>query len=184
MSITKFSNISSIYNDNLDALVDYAIHLGFDEQIAMDAIHDLFYKLCIRKYVSDKSENIQFYLFRSLRNRLIDIYRTQKKHFEFNSNKGVEMINLPFQLEITIEDKIIMKEDRDEINKKIKKVLSTLTHRQREIIYLRYLYEYSYEEIAKIMQISIESSRNLMSRTLNRLKNNSLHNFILIQFLY
>ena len=43
----------------------YALHMGFDEQTAMDAIHDLFYKLCLREPTIDKYENLRFYLFRS-----------------------------------------------------------------------------------------------------------------------
>jgi RNA polymerase sigma factor (sigma-70 family) len=63
-----------------------------------------------------------------------------------------------------------MKEDAEEISQKIENVLGRLTNRQREIIYLRYIQEQSYEEIAGIMQISIESSRNLLSKTLTKLK--------------
>ena len=55
-------NISSIYKDHLDALYAYALHMGFDEQTAMDAIHDLFYKLCQRKTSIDNYKNLRFYL--------------------------------------------------------------------------------------------------------------------------
>ena len=45
----NFSDIASIYDEYLNNLYSYAIHLGFDEQTAMDAIHDIFYKLCINQ---------------------------------------------------------------------------------------------------------------------------------------
>ncbi len=78
---------------------------------------------------------------------------------------------------------MIMEEDREEIRLTIEKVLSGLTNRQREIIFLRYIQEYSYEEIAAIMQISVESSRNLLSRTLSRLKESPLPISIIIAFI-
>lgn len=45
MAVVQLANISSTYKDHLDALYAYALHMGFDEQTAMDAIHDVFYKL-------------------------------------------------------------------------------------------------------------------------------------------
>ena len=76
MPSIKFSHIASTYNKYLDSLYAYALHLGFDEESAMDAIHDLFYKLCTKHASLDEIQNLKFYLFRSLRNRLIDHKRS------------------------------------------------------------------------------------------------------------
>ena len=81
---------------------------------------------------------------------------------------------LPFQLNVTVEDEFIMKEDSEEIRQKVENVLNRLTHRQREVIYLRYIQECSYEEISDIMQISIAASRNLVSKSVTKLKESSL----------
>lgn len=166
----KFSNISSAYNEYLDMLYSYSLYLGFDEQIAMDAIHDVFYKLCTRHSSLDEISNLKSYLFRSLRNRLIDIKRTNREDIGFFNSEDETYEILPFQLHITIEDELIMKEDAEEISQKIKNLLNQLTDRQREAIYLRYIKEMSYEEIAKIMHISIEACRNLISKAISRMK--------------
>lgn len=81
---------------------------------------------------------------------------------------------LPFQLNVTVEDELIMKEESEEIRQKVESVLNRLTQRQREIIYLRYIQECSYEEISDIMQISIAASRNLVSKSVTKLKESSL----------
>lgn len=47
MSTIQFSHIAITYNQYLDSLYAYALHLGFDDHTCMDAIHDVFYKLCI-----------------------------------------------------------------------------------------------------------------------------------------
>jgi len=78
--------------------------------------------------------------------------------------------NLPFQLHVTMEDEYIQKEDSEEISRKVENVLNRLSHRQREIIFLRYIQECSYDEISEIMQISVAASRNLVNRSLKRLK--------------
>lgn len=180
----QFANISSTYKDHLDALYTYALHMGFDEQTAMDAIHDLFYKLCLREPSIDKYENLRFYLFRSLRNRLIDIHRSQREFTGLAVDEQEVKGDLPFHLQVTVEDMIILEEEKEAIRRKVEYVLEGLTHRQREIIFLRYIHEYSYEEIAEIMQISVESCRNLLSRTITRLKESHLPLWLIIFLLH
>ncbi len=170
----QFSNIASTYNEYLDTLYSYALHLGFDDPTAMDAIHDVFYKLCTHHSSLNEISNLKSYLFRSLRNRLIDIRRTNRENTIPLALQDEIQDILPFQLHATIEDELIMKEDAEEIRQKVENVLNRLTNRQREIIYLRYIQEQSYEEIAEIMHISVESGRNLISKTLTKLKESTL----------
>lgn len=170
----QFSNIASTYNEYLDTLYSYALHLGFDEQTAMDAIHDVFYKLCTHHSSLNEINNLKSYLFRSLRNRLIDIKRINREDTTPFTGQDDGSEALPFQLHVTIEDELIMKEDAEEIRLKIENVLNRLTDRQREIVYLRYIREQSYEEIAEIMQISVAACRNLISKSITKLKDSSL----------
>lgn len=170
MSTNKFSHIASTYNEYLDCLYDYALHLGFDEQTSMDAIHDIFYKLCVNNSRLDEISNLKFYLFRSLRNRLIDLKRTKSEIPDNFSAEELICEHLPFKLNVTVEDELIEKEESEEISRRVENVLNRMTQRQREIIYLRYIQECSYEEISKIMQISIAASRNLVSKSLTKSK--------------
>lgn len=178
----QFSNIASTYNEYLDTLYSYALHLGFDEQTAMDAIHDVFYKFCTQHSSLNEIHNLKSYLFRSLRNRLIDMKRTNREDTALLSTQDETQEVLPFQLHVTIEDELIMEEDAEEIRQKVENVLNRLTDRQREIVYLRYIREQSYEEIAEIMQISVAACRNLISKSITRLKDSTLP--IILFFLF
>lgn len=184
MPLIQIANISTTYRDHLDALYAYALHMGFDEQTAMDAIHDLFYKLCTRDTSIDNYENLRFYLFRSLRNRLIDLRRSRREFMSLEVNEQSDVADPPFHLEVTVEDIMILEEEKEAIRKKVEYMLEGLTHRQREIIFLRYIHEYSYEEIAVIMEISVESCRNLLSRTITRLKESHLPLWLIIFLLH
>ncbi len=174
MSAIKFSHITSAYNEYLDSLYSYALNLGFDEQTAMDAIHDVFYKVCIHHSSLNEIVSFKSYLFRALRNRLIDIKRTNKKEIAPITDEDDVVELLPFQLHVTVEDALIKREDAEEIRLKVENVLDRLTDRQREIVYLRYIREYSYEEIAEIMQISVPACRNLISKSITKLKDSPL----------
>lgn len=167
------SFISYLYREYSDDLFSYAVHLGFDENSAMDAIHDVFYKLCARKIAVEKISNPQFYLFKALKNRLLDMCRT-KREYESPFNDEAERIGeMPFNLSVTIEDTLIEEEDMKEIRSVIEKMLNRLTDRQREAIYLRYIKEYDYEKVAELMRISIESCRNLISKSLKKMRDSS-----------
>lgn len=172
--MTHSIDISSVYNEFSDNLYAYARHLGFDDDTAMDAIHDVFYKLCINYKTLDKLENTKFYLFRALKNRLIDIQRTNREFAGTLSQEVFLYENITFEFNVSIEDEWIEQEDVAAIKERVEQVLSSLTNRQREIIYLRYIHEYNYDQIAQLMNISVESARNLISKSLTKLKSSTL----------
>ena len=167
-------DISTIYIEYGDDLFSYARHLGFDKDTAMDAVHDLFYKLILDSNIYKNRDNLKFYLFRILKNRLIDIQRG------YRENAGLELSdheisdNMSFTLKVSVEDEFIEKEEKEEIKAEVQEILNSLTDRQREIVYLRYIHEYSYEEISELMQISVVSCRNLISKAMTKLKDSSI----------
>lgn len=178
----KNKNITQLYNEYNDDLFSYGKHLGFEDDIIMDAIHDVFYKLCSSNKSFENIENPKYYLFRALKNRLTDIYWSSKE-LQIESepiNENKEFDDCPFHMNVTVEDEIIEEEYLNEIGQKIETMLSCLTNRQREAVYFRYIHEYDYQEIADIMQISVEACRNLISKSLDRLKKLSLTAIVFI----
>lgn len=151
----------------------------------MDAIHDVFYKVCSSSRTLDEIDNPKSYLLRALKNRLIDIYRSSKdlqnETEPIDDNKNQD--DITFKIHITVEDEIIQEEHLNEIRQKIELMLANLTNRQREAIYFRYIHEYEYKEIADIMQISVEACRNLISKSLEKLKTITLSILILAYFI-
>ncbi len=161
--------LEKIYNNHVDDLYTYALYLGFDKEMVMDAIHDVFCKLAEKYEVLDEVVNIKFFLFRSLKNRLIDIYKSKKEYFEIDSN--VEKHNkLSFNFVVNIDDEIINKEDGEIVRRQITEMLDSLTDKQREVIYLRYIQEYEYAQIAEILNISIHGCRKLVSKSILSLR--------------
>ena len=54
--------------------------------------------------------------------------------------------------------------------KKLEKAIKLLSSRQKEAIYLRFIRDLSYEEIGEVLGINYQSSKNLVSRTLIKLR--------------
>ena len=74
--------VDSLYKDYVDDLFSYALGFGFDKQTAMDAIHDVFCRVCIREREVQEIQNPKFYLLRALRNQLIDTYKLKRNYSE------------------------------------------------------------------------------------------------------
>ena len=153
-----------IYNKYIDPLLSYGLGLGFNEEILKDAIQDVFIKLYSHRRQLKEVKNLKFYLFRSLKNRLLDLHKSSVEMCK------VEDYCFHFALQTTALDNLIEKEDNDIMHERIEHFLSSLTDRQRECIYLRFFNEMEYEDIAKLLNITTHASRKLISRAIKKIR--------------
>lgn len=159
--------LSSLYNRYVNTLYTYGVGLGFSQDICMDAIHDVFCKLAlnesrVEKLISEGRE--KFYLFCCLKNRLIDISRREGRTDKLDSKTSVS------GFEISIEESITDEEERKKLKAKVEELMSELTSSQKEAVYLRYMQEMSYEEIAQLLNITPESVRKNIFRAMNKMR--------------
>ena len=104
--------VDSLYKDYVDDLFSYALGFGFDKQAAMDAIHDVFCRVCIREKDVQEIQNPKFYLLRALRNQLIDTYKLKRNYSEVLTGEITD--ELPYRIKITVEDEMIAAEEQAE----------------------------------------------------------------------
>lgn len=168
--MSKENNIENIYNLYVDDLFTYGTYLGFEKEVVKDAIHDVFYKFVSDKIKIEDISNPKFYLFRSLKNRLYDIHKSSKAHIGIDEIHIIETPNLPFNFAVNFENAFIEKEEQVRLKAEIENMLDSLTDRQREVIYLRYIQEYDYAQIAELLKISIHGCRKLVSKAMASLR--------------
>ena len=160
-------NIASIYNRYVDDLYTYALYLGFEKEVIMDAIHDVFCKFAASEKLLQDVSDLKFYLFKSLKNRLYDIYKARKEYAELSA---IDLQETPFNIQVTIEERLIGQEEQQQIKNQLAEMLESLTERQREIVYLRYVQEYDYEQISELLNISVHGCRKLLSKAMQNLR--------------
>ena len=160
-------SIASIYNRYVDDLHTYALYLGFEKGIIMDAIHDVFCKFAADERRLQDVSNLKFYLFKSLKNRLYDLYKMRKEHIELSA---IDLQETPFNIQVTIEERLIGQEEQQQIKNQLAEMLKSLTERQREIVYLRYVQEYDYAQISELLNISVHGCRKLLSKAMQNLR--------------
>lgn len=166
--VKREKDIASIYTLYVDDLFTYGCYLGFAREIVKDAIHDIFIKITTDSDKLDNISNIKFYLFRSLKNRLLDIHKNQREHIDL---ENIDLLReIPFNIQVNVEDLMIEEEEQMQIKTGIEQMLNSLTDRQREIIYLRYVQGYDYPQIAELLQISVHGCRKLVSKAILSLR--------------
>jgi len=158
---------SSLYMEHVNDLFNYGVSMGFSDQICKDAIHDVFCALYTNDKKLDGITNIKYYLFSSLKNRLIDIYRSSRKI------NILDVKELPFVIEVSILDSIIADDERAILKANVEKLMEQLTDRQHEAVYLRYMQELSYEEIGLLLDMTPESVRKLVHRGIEKMRSHA-----------
>lgn len=169
---------SEIYTLYIDTMYTYGISLSFDKSRVEDAIQDVFYQLYQNKSKLSQQINIKYYLLCSLKHKMLD-YCKKDRFLSFTDTVS----SLDFNIKLSIEDEFIDEEDRKMIDSRINEYFKCLTNQQREAIYLRYIQELEYEEIARILNCNKDYARKLVSRSIEKIKQNYSF-FIFVILLY
>lgn len=157
------SAFSLLYTTFFQELYVYALRLGFDAELSKDAIHDLFYNLYTSRHKLQHVENIEIYLFVSLKNRLYTVSKKEKTTEAFDE---VEAIDEDFDaLKRMIDDEV----DK-QMEEAVRSMIETLRPKQRKAIYYRYYLNMKYAEIAVLLDIKPDSAKKMVHRTLLQLK--------------
>jgi RNA polymerase sigma factor (sigma-70 family) len=153
-----FSELFLAYHDDL---FRYGTRLLRDQETVNDCIQNLFLKIWKNRNNLQPVKDIKPYLFRSLRNHIIDILELKRQDLSIDSD-----IEDYFTVEFSTEDFLITSQTEKENHEVVISLLNQLTQRQRHAIYLRYFEDLEFEKIAQIMNMNVQSVRNLISRGL------------------
>ncbi|MGQ7868650.1 RNA polymerase sigma factor [Sunxiuqinia sp. sy24] len=155
--------LGEIFQERFRELYYYGLKLVPVSELVKDTIQDLFTDLWSRKENVKEIANINAYLFVSLRRELVrraakirthtDLDEASSQYFTFSS-----------------EDFIVGNETELETRNMLVAGLRHLTARQREVILLRFKHEMEFKEIARTMDLNVQSVRNLLFRALEKLR--------------
>lgn len=155
--------LNALYKQFVDVLYAFGLRFTEDNELVKDSIHDLFVDLFKYRSTLSTDVNVKSYLFTSLKRKICLVLK--KKAAQEN-----HIFEIPFSLSYSAEDQIINNETQSELLSKLDKQLKLLPSRQKEALYLRFNSELEYEEIANIMNISLETCRTLVYRGVKQLR--------------
>jgi len=152
-----------LLRNHANILFSYGCKFSKDEDFIKDCIQDVFFELWNRRDKISQAANVKAYLFKSLRLR---IFREQSK---WKSPESFED-SILFKDEFNIESHLIQEQTTKEISVKLQTILTTLTDRQKEILYLHFFEDMDHAGIARIMGLNRQSAYNLLYRSIVTLR--------------
>lgn len=157
--------LSRIYARLSKRLYLYGLKFTTNQSIIEDSIQDLFCDLVRNRKKLGNTDSISFYLFKSFKRKLQRLLQKEMKyHLKGNQEEYV------FEITYSIEHDIILGENSDQKKIRLDKALKFLTPRQKEAVYLKFTEGLEYDQISEMMNMSIESARNLISKSIKSLK--------------
>lgn len=161
--------LSDLYGLYADALYDFGKSFTPDGHLIEDCIHDLFVELYERRKKLPIVRNVKNYLFTILKRKIMKLSRNR---FIVISPKEDSTGKIYRGQEISTEMDIIHNEEKEKIGLLLSNAINELTPKQRKGVSMRFYESKSYEEIAFSLDISIETARTLIYRSLKRMKKN------------
>ncbi|GET35052.1 DNA-directed RNA polymerase sigma-70 factor [Prolixibacter bellariivorans] len=169
---------AELYNLFIDDLYRYGSKLSPDEGMVKDSIQEVFLDLYDKRKKSNITRNLRLYLIVALKRVLI---RKLQKHrrLEKRQINDVDM----FDVQYSFEEQYMEEEASNMVLEKVKKIITDLPAKQKEIIYLRFNLSLEYAEISSMLGISIESVRKQVYRAIKSVRESIDYPDLLLLFL-
>ena len=153
-------SFEDLYNQYFQALINYGFRITKNENLIEDAVQELFISIWNNRTNLSEVNEVKFYLFRSLKNRIL---RQLEKDI-FDKSEDVD-VYLDYLISISEEQKKIDSEQFDANLDTLQRAIAHLPLRQQEVINLKYYHDFTLDEIAKLMDVNKQSVSNLLFRS-------------------
>jgi RNA polymerase sigma factor (sigma-70 family) len=161
--------LGQLYDLYIDELFSYGIQFCSNKTEVMDSIHDVFLNLYKYKRNLADTNHVKYYLLRSVKNQIL---KKDANKFQIESIEDKALFLL--DANASAEEEIIVNEIKDERIYKLSQYINLLSKKQRQGLFLRFNEEMDYEDIAKIMNVSVQTSRTTIYRAIKALRNSML----------
>jgi RNA polymerase sigma factor (sigma-70 family) len=155
-----------IYRRHSAELFSYGLYIANNRLLVEDCIHDLFVYLFQHRASLGETNTIKYYLFKSLRRRILETLESRNKVSEQRDDFAYTVS----ETASSPEEKIIEAETSASRHKHLMEAIMDLPKRQREIIFLLYFSNLSYPEIAEIMGLNIRTVYNQVHTAIQTLR--------------
>ncbi len=154
--------LGKIFQAYYKELYFYGLKIISVPELVKDVIQEVFVRLWENKNNLGHITKVKSYLLVALRNELVHASK-KNRISEFDDL-------LAERFTITIEDFLISEEDSKQLNERLVVSLNKLSERQREVIVLRFYHNLSFEDLSEVLDMNIQSVRNLLFRALEKVR--------------
>ncbi len=159
--------LAKIMQNYYPDLFHWGMRLHADRDFVKDCIQEVFINLWKVHASITSVDNVRSYLLVVLKSR---IFRELSKRHD--SHKAVLSDDYSFSVEFSADIRLIEEENEIYKIRKLEQVITYLPQRQKELIYLRFYQNLSFEQIADVMNLGRQSVYNLLQKSLTSLRKN------------
>ena len=156
---------SSLFERYYSTLVNYGKTLMTGEDRVKDCVQDVFVDIWSYRHKLNEAIVVKAYLLSSVRKRIARLHH--REHI-FSNIKNVD--SLEFLFDFSIEDRLIADETTAKKVEQLNKSINQLSDRQKEAIYLRYHQGITVEQVAEVLNLNYQSTKNLLHRAILQLR--------------
>ncbi|WP_373512705.1 RNA polymerase sigma factor [Persicitalea sp.] len=146
-------------------LFNWGMRLHNEREFVKDCIQEIFLSLWKVQETIAPVENVKFYLLVVLKSRMLR--ELSKKENKLHTRLSEDYT---FSVEFSADLRLIEEEHEVYQLRKLEQVMNQLSPRQKELIYLRFHQNLSFEQIAEVMQLGRQSVYNLLQKSLGSLR--------------
>lgn len=159
--------LNGLFKRFYDSMFGYGYRIIPDDDRNKDAIQEVFFQ--VWKYRSNLAnvESVRAYLFKSLRHQLLRDKTVRQRREKLNKEFATE----EFEIYVNYDKWLEILDLEQQQKSKLKKAVTELSPRQREVLYLKFYEGLSSEELSKIMEVRTQSIYNLLSNAIKNLRN-------------
>ncbi len=156
---------SSLFERYYSTLVNYGKTLMTGEDRVKDCVQDVFVDIWTYRYKLNEAIVVKAYLLSSVRKRIARLHH--REHI-FSNIKHID--SLEFLFDFSIEDRLIADETTAKKVEQLNKSINQLSDRQKEAIYLRYHQGLTVDQVAEVLNLNYQSTKNLLHRAILQLR--------------
>ncbi len=158
-----FASLGILFETYYQELFYYGIKIVALPDLVKDTIQDLFTDVWERRNKLTAVENFKAYLIISLRRELV------RRITKIRKESSVGQLD-SLQFSFSAEDFLISSEESLKNSRVLAQSMEGLTERQREVILLRFYHGLEFSEIGQVLEMNIQSVRNLLFRSLEKIR--------------
>ena len=169
----KYKVFDQEFMPHIDSMYNFAFKLTNDEDDANDLVQDTYLKAFRFINSFERGTNAKAWLFRILKNSFINDYRKKSKEpskVDYQEIETVYNSNEDFGSEVEHTTDLRYEAVQDMIGDEVATALNSLPVDFRTVIILCDIEGFTYEEMAKILDIPIGTVRSRLHRARNLLK--------------
>ncbi|HEY4149922.1 MAG TPA: sigma-70 family RNA polymerase sigma factor [Chitinophagaceae bacterium] len=156
-----------MHQELFPGLYYYALKLLEDNELADDAVQDLFIKIWVKRATIGELQKVKAYFFTALRRQVLNQLRNLRL-------RQLNISRLEPEIEFSPEEIVVKQEEADNLHARLLELLNNLPPRQREAIYLHYFENMDYQQVATVMGVNYQSVLNLTQKAMQKLRSANL----------